>query len=124
MGKQLWAVVKRPGEAPEMVPFSEANTLDKLRALVGGYIQRIPHSPRLGKSIVTCYCNEEGKLEGLGVNVFWPESEDVIVGPVVAVKLVHYSDDGGLDEATARRVCDFLAARSIAIAAPQELKKG
>lgn len=58
--------------------------LDELRERVGGWIELVPIADRT----VTMYCNEEGKIHGLPVNItatllLESGNPDVIVGDVV-----------------------------------------
>lgn len=68
--------------------------LEELKEAVGGYIELIPgfEAIQVGKALVPCvaFCNEEGKLKGLPVNIrfqaIWPEpwcNMDMVAGPVV-----------------------------------------
>lgn len=66
-------------------------SLDDLRAFVGGYIETVPRFAQLDGQYCVVFCNEEGKLNGLPVNVMatraWAKAagmplDDVLVGPV------------------------------------------
>ena len=69
---------KAPGLPPEWreVPAE----LDTYQDLVGGYIVAVPWNDKYWM-----VCNEDGKLQGLEINFFWREAQDVIVGPVFFV---------------------------------------
>ena len=65
----------------------EPQSLEDLQALVGGLIQRLPHSPE-----VAAYINDEGKLEELPVNHMATfafaqvlQRGDYVAGPCVLV---------------------------------------
>ena len=68
----MLAVIKRPGEEPEMKEID--NTLTALQEIVEGYIETV----RLNKEIVIVL-NEEGRIRGMQPNVLG------LVGPLVFV---------------------------------------
>ena len=64
-------------------------TLDELQEAVGGLIEYVPCKGPLG----FMYCNEEGKLKQLPVNIYATnmiEFNDIIVGDVVVME---YGDE-------------------------------
>jgi hypothetical protein len=73
------SVVKEPGKPPEVRDIGNANELQPLQELVGGYIEVVPF-PVKNTVLV---CNEEGKLMGLPPNFRAPG--DVFVGTVVVL---------------------------------------
>jgi len=72
--------------------FVGENTLATLQGLVGGYIQMVANGVKIGdETFVGFVCNEEGKLQGLPVNVnatkMWRHNGgDVLCGDVVFLK--------------------------------------
>ena len=90
----MLAVIKMPGEEPEMREIE--NTLTALQALVGGYIETV----RLSKSIVIVI-NEEGRLRGMAPNVLG------LVGPMVCVGVAD-EEFRGLTEGEAEFLMDSL----------------
>lgn len=69
-------VLKRPGEAPELVEVE--NELKPLQDLVGGHIEAVMWDPD-----TVMFVNEDGKASGLACNFGW--RGDIIVGPAVWV---------------------------------------
>lgn len=90
----MLAVIKMPGEEPEMREID--NTLTALQALVGGYIETV----RLSKSIVIVI-NEEGRLRGMKPNALG------LVGPMVCVGVAD-EEFRGLTEGEAEFLMDSL----------------
>lgn len=69
-------------------------TLADLQAAVGGFIEAVPYFDRFEGAACVAFCNEEGKLDFLPVNVwatrYWANAMggnpgDVLVGPVCVV---------------------------------------
>lgn len=75
---KIKVLVKRVGENPEVI--SIENHYKEMQKLVGGYMQLVPYYPEPVSKEVACFCNEEGKLEGLEPNYSIPG--DIIVGDV------------------------------------------
>jgi hypothetical protein len=80
-------------------------TLQELHAIVGGYIEAVPHWDQHNGQPCVAYCNEEGKLNELPINmratVAWYRElgqrvDDVLVGNVVL--LVNLPDNNDDDE--------------------------
>jgi hypothetical protein len=73
-------LVKEPNKAPQVITIE--NEYEKVRDLVGGYIETVP----LEKSLMLV-CNEEGKMNKMPVNFFlcFPDENpsDIIVGPAL-----------------------------------------
>ena len=60
-------------------------TLAEMQAVVGGFIEAFWVVGSDDHKTIDCYCNEEGKLTGLDVNVYWPAGQDLIRGAVLIV---------------------------------------
>ncbi|OPZ01312.1 MAG: hypothetical protein BWZ09_02744 [Alphaproteobacteria bacterium ADurb.BinA305] len=81
------AIIKRAGFLPEEVILSERDTLKATQAAVGGHIEMAFCLPSHEEGYtVDVYCNEEGRLRGLPLNILNPRTGDVIVGDVIAVR--------------------------------------
>jgi hypothetical protein len=77
--------------------FSSTIPLEKFQGWVGGSIELVPYFTKFEGEACVAFCNEEGKLEGLPVNITatfaWARSlrrpvnalGDVLNGPVVIV---------------------------------------
>lgn len=69
---------------------TRAATLEELQKSVGGYIETVPYFDRYNGEPCVAFCNEEGKLDGLPLNVAatnaWQKlcgcTIDVLVGDV------------------------------------------
>lgn len=80
--------------------------LEVLQAKVGGWIEAAP----IMDSRLTLYCNEEGKLDGLPLNLrasvlLDPNANDVIVGDAV---LVGGADADGYDTSLPERLVELV----------------
>lgn len=84
-GAMVTALIIDPNDSSEVARI--APTLDALQAVVGGYIECVT----MDDGQWHLYCNEEGKLDGLPINVSatafahhmgWPRG-DVLVGRVI-----------------------------------------
>lgn len=101
----------QPGRStPDAKPLDAAPTLEALQAGVGGDIEHVPMFDTIqddggATHKCVCFCNEEGKLDGLPVNnlatVLWDRAlkrsghhgllqsngrpADVLVGPIVVI---------------------------------------
>jgi hypothetical protein len=80
-------------------------TLQELHAIVGGYIEVVPHWDDHNGEPCVVYCNEEGKLNELPINdratlMWWnvlgQRVNDVLVGNVVL--LVNLPDNNNDDD--------------------------
>jgi hypothetical protein len=71
-------LVKEPNEEPQVITIE--NEYEKIKELVGGYIETVT----LGKRLMLV-CNDEGKLNRMPLNFFlcFPDENptDIIVGP-------------------------------------------
>lgn len=93
--KGTLTVIKTTGEI-EKTEFDHVQSLDDLTKAVGGYIELIPYFEKYEGKPCIAYCNEEGKLDGLPLNVeaqvAWekalgqPIFEDHLVGNIVVVQ--------------------------------------
>lgn len=72
-------LVKLPGQNPEVREIEDG--LDAMQEIVGGSIEMVWMSEDLEFDIVL---NEEGKIEGLPMNIHW--EEDIIVGPLFVMR--------------------------------------
>lgn len=91
-------------EDAKRVDLDVAPKLDFLSKAVEGHIETVPYFDHFeGKRCVT-FCNEEGKLNGLGPNilaqVYWEEAfgnqitSDLLVGPICIIT----GDDNFLEQ--------------------------
>jgi len=80
-------------------------SLEELQKLVGGYIEAVPHWDRQAGLPCVAWCNEEGKLDELPVNVrataAWyvtlgQRVDDVLVGNVVLC--IGFEDEKDADD--------------------------
>ena len=82
-------LIKEVGKAPRIADIE--NTLESLKALVGGYIEVVTMEDN-----ILLVCNEEGKMQGLPPN--FSTGRDVIVGTAVFVSYDGREDFTGLDD--------------------------
>lgn len=81
------AVIKRAGYLPVEAILADSDTLRATQRAVGGYIEMAFCLPSHDEGYtVDVYCNEEGRLRGLPLNILNPRTGDVIVGDVIAVR--------------------------------------
>lgn len=83
--KELGTLYHEDGRIKEVNPHDGRKfSLKELQFLVGGFIEIVPGT---GKNTPTTYCNEEGRLKGLALNVKaskrWGQN---LVGPVLQVR--------------------------------------
>lgn len=71
-------IVKEPAQSPVMVTID--GSLEALQKLVGGYIEHVRFSDKVGILV-----DEEGKLKDLAPNFFLPSVRDELAGTVVFV---------------------------------------
>lgn len=57
--------------------------LEDIQRLVGGSVEHVTLRVNTDNSVISLYCNEEGKLEGLRPNFFIPKLDDIIVGDAI-----------------------------------------
>lgn len=84
------AVIMKVDGSVEQVKVAK-DSLKQLQGIVGGYIQFVPCSRKIGQEkFEGVVCNEEGKLQGLAVNEsaseIYNSPYDHLVGDVVWVK--------------------------------------
>ena len=72
-------VIVEPGKLPA-VSFIE-DSLEAMQKTVGGYIELFETT----ESGIDLFCNDEGKLTGMEMNRFFPEVQDIVCGPILAV---------------------------------------
>lgn len=85
-------VLKVDGTREETPLATASGILDKLQAAVGGYIETVPYFTTWEGQTCAAFCNEEGKLTGLPMNIqataLWRQqvlADDVLVGDVAIV---------------------------------------
>lgn len=85
------AVIVRNG-ALELVTITPADvTLEYMQGIVGGYIEIADQFPA-GKVMIQVWCNEEGKLRNLPLNVLRRDGEP-LVGTLLVLAGDHSSGD-------------------------------
>lgn len=84
-------LVKEPGKLAALREIE--NSLKSAQSIVGGYIEIVAvyHDPR-----IIMFCDEEGKLKGLEVNL--SHGKDLIVGPVFFARSDDEGDTAGLED--------------------------
>jgi hypothetical protein len=88
--KGTMTIIKVDGSA-ELIELDRKPDLVDLQETVGGYIEIVPMFETFGGRECVCFCNEEGKLDGLPVNIVatqhWVNQtgpiDDFLVGNVV-----------------------------------------
>ncbi len=77
---KIKAIIKQPFSRPYVAEIE--NSLESYQKIVGGRIEciDIPNTEN-----IDIILNEEGKLDNLAPNVFLPEYEDCVMGPIVVV---------------------------------------
>ncbi len=108
MEDKLIAVVKYPYEKPKTVALEKG--LKPLQEIVGGMIDA---ADLPGIEGVYGFANDEGLLIGLEPNIYRPEYEDALVGPLVFVGTGEDGDDVSLTSEQAKRVTDYLNQNSV-----------
>lgn len=79
MSEKIRIVVVEPGKLPVVSFISDS--LKDMQKIVGGYIELFETT----ESEIDLFCNEEGKLIGLECNRFFPELQDIVCGPIIAI---------------------------------------
>lgn len=81
-------------------------SLETLREIVGGNIQAIPYLTKYGDESCVAFCNEDGKLNGLPINMrateIWADNfkiESHQLGDVLVGKVAIVTGDNELMEA-------------------------
>ncbi len=112
-----WAVIKRPGEAPEIAHHIAVSNSKHIREVVGGDFTKFVDN--IGKKVMSFHFLIDGANQPLNVN--WPKT---LHGPVVV-----YGVDRGLTikgipltMPEAQKVCDVLAAHATPVAAKTSTK--
>lgn len=77
---KITAIIKQPFSKPYVTKID--NSLENYQKIVGGFIEciDIPHATN-----IDIILNEEGKLNKMAPNIFLPEYDDCIMGPIVVV---------------------------------------
>ena len=79
MSEKIRIVVAEPGKLPAVTFISDS--LKDMQQIVGGYIELF----EITESGIDLFCNEEGKLISLECNRFFPELQDIVCGPILAI---------------------------------------
>jgi uncharacterized protein DUF3846 len=80
-------LIRVDGSQVEITSKGKKFTLEELQALVGGYIESVPHLPGGLSREADMICNEEGKLIGLRFNATASAlAQQNIVGDVVVLR--------------------------------------
>jgi len=80
-------LIRADGTEVEITPKAKKFSLEELQALVGGYIEAVPHVPGGLDADDDMICNEEGKLRGMPLNRKASMlAAQLIVGDVVILK--------------------------------------
>ena len=77
---KIKVIIKQPFARPCVTEIE--NSLESYQKIAGGLIECIDMPNTKGIDIIL---NEEGKLYGLAPNVFLPEYNDCVMGPIVIV---------------------------------------
>lgn len=94
-------IVMRPERDPEVKDIK--GDLTSFQLAVEGYIEQAGALTISGEKMVVLYCNEDGKLKGLPYNYTRRDGE-LIVGPVLAVKVDDHGREVGLTVTEAAEV--------------------
>ena len=79
MSEKRRVVIVEPYKLPK-VSFIE-DSLEGMQSVVGGYIELF----KTTESGIDLFCNEEGKLEHLELNRFFPDLMDIVSGNILAI---------------------------------------
>ena len=79
MSEKIRIVVAEPGKLPTVSFITDS--LKGMQQIVGGYIELFETT----ESEIDLFCNEEGKLINLECNRFFPELQDIVCGPIIAI---------------------------------------
>ena len=79
MSKEIRIVVAEPGKLPTVSLIT--GSLKGMQQIVGGYIELFETT----ESEIDLFCNEEGKLINMECNRFFPELQDIVCGPIIAI---------------------------------------
>ena len=108
MMKKLNIVVKRPSEPAEVIEID--NSLRELQRLVEGDIEWVHTS--IFQHPLGIYCNEEGYRLKLKANVWIPDLDVVVLGPIIVVQADAWGNEISLTDMQARRAIEILNALS------------
>lgn len=96
MSKGVMTIITCDNTVTHM-PLDHVPSLQELQAQVGGCIERVPYFDTYNRAPCVAYCNEEGKLEGLPMNVvataLWYESIDAVIGDTLVGNVVILTGD-------------------------------
>ncbi len=81
------------------------NTLESYQKRVNGYIECVEMPNAEGIDIIL---NEEGKINGMQPNIYLPEYEDCVMGPIVIVGYDNKGRHKGLTDKQISIVMDYL----------------
>ena len=95
MSEKIRIVVAEPGKLPAVSFISDS--LKDMQQIVGGYIELFETT----ESEIDLFCNEEGKLSSLECNRVFPELQDIICGPIIAIG---HDDEGASVSLTEEQV--------------------
>lgn len=104
-------IIKNPNHKAAIAEVKEIS-LNYLQAIVGGYIESV-YIPQLENMPISCFCNEEGKLQGLDTN--FPlvmcngQVYDTVAGPVIFCGCDEMGESIGLTDEQIERVMNYLA---------------
>ena len=79
MSEKIRIVVAEPGKLPAVSFITDS--LKEMQRIVGGYIELFETT----ESGIDLFCNDEGKLIHLECNRFFPELQDIVCGPIIAI---------------------------------------
>lgn len=111
--KKISVVVKRAGAEADVMQIKPE--LESFQSLVEGYIEGVTPTEYLAEHNIVAYCNDEGKLNGLIPNLFFPEIKDVIFGTCVFVKADDEGDDISMEQDEIEYVLKLCEERSVPI---------
>lgn len=101
---KITVIVKQPFSKPYVTEIE--NSLKSFQNIVGGYIECIEIPDAEGIDIIL---NEEGKIYGLAPNVYLPEYDDCIMGPIIVVAFDSSSGEHiGLNDKQISEVMHYL----------------
>ena len=94
-------VIVEPGNPPA-VSFIE-DSLEAMQKAVGGYIELFETT----ESGIDLFCNEEGKLSNMEMNRFFPEFQDIVCGPILAIGHNEEGDSVSLTDEQVREAVEM-----------------
>lgn len=108
MKDKITAVVKYPQEKPQTIALEKG--LKPLQEIIGGIITSADLPDIEG---VVGFAHDEGLLIGLEPNIYRPEYEDALVGPLVFVGAGDDGNDVSLTPEQAKQVMNYLEQNSV-----------